>query len=383
MSGKIFRELAEDLSAHFSPSIMFTGHTDSLKADTLESLKIIPAPKYKRNNNISRIISWVHYFCFVFIKSLFLPKNSLMFLVSNPPFLGLLGFFFKKVFGQKYVILVYDIYPDILIRFGKLSERGLLSKLWRKINKMVYENSEIVYTIGEKMAGNLEKSFDSSRTSSSQVISIHNWADIDWIKPLAKKENYFAQKYQQGEKITVMYSGNLGDTHDVETVLNGTLKLCYNELVHFMFIGDGSKWPLISAFKEEHKLENITILPFQPEAVLPYSLSTGDISIILLDKGSEGLMVPSKTYPAMAAGSALLAVCSELCEVASIILEHDCGFVIKPGDINNFVDKIKQLSKDKALLKHFQKNSRKAVIANYSRKNTDKYFKTIMRYIKK
>jgi glycosyltransferase involved in cell wall biosynthesis len=280
---------------------------------------------------------------------------------------------FKRLRGQRYVIVVYDIYPDILIRFGKLKESGLIARLWRRMNRLVWENAEIVFTIGEKMAANLAQNFDTGKTSAGKVVVISNWADTDWIRPLPKDKNEFAIKYGQLQKLTVMYSGNLGNTHDIETFLAAAKKLRKEHSIHFMIIGEGAKSNIVEKAKLDDNLENLTILPFQPESVLPLSLPTADISVITLDKGGEGLSVPSKTHYYMAAGSVLLGLCDENSEIGSIICEHNCGIVTNPGEASSMAKAILELLHNQAQLREFRVNSRIAAEKYYSRKNTSMY----------
>jgi glycosyltransferase involved in cell wall biosynthesis len=174
-----------------------------------------------------------------------------------------------------------------------------------------------------------------------------------------------------------MYSGNLGQTHDIETILGSATRLKENDAVHFMIIGEGAKKSLVEKTKREDGLDNLTVLPFQPENVLPALLSTGDLAVISLDKGSEGLMVPSKTYYAMAAGSALIGLCDNNSEVAHIINRHKCGIVVSPGDVDGMVNGIVDLSGDKAKLNQYRVNSRSAAEKFYSRNNTSQYLEAL------
>ncbi len=381
MAGPLFRELAEDISAQWPVGELFTGHPDTIKAEQKDFLRIISAPKYQRNNYISRLLSWTHYLIRAFFRCLFLNKNTFVFLVPFPPFLNLTAYFFKRLRGQRYAVLVYDIYPDALINFGPLKESGLITRIWRKINRVSWENAEVVFTIGYKMAENLERMFDSSKTSAGKVIAIPNWASTDWIKPLAKEENEFAQKYKQVGKLTVMYSGNLGQTHDIETVLETAKKLKENDSIKFMIIGEGAKKGLVEQAKSEEDLYNLTVLGFQPEETLPYSLTTSDIAIITLDSGSEGLSVPSKTYYSMASGAALIAICDETSEVARTIKKHDCGSIVNPGNTNAMVKAILELLGDEEKLKRYKNNSRSAADSFYSRKNTKQYIDALSSYL--
>ncbi|MBW2639508.1 MAG: hypothetical protein JRE10_04910 [Deltaproteobacteria bacterium] len=118
-AGSLFRELAEDLSKVWPQSTLLTGYLDTIRCDVDPCLHIVPAPRYDRSSYFSRFMSWAKYF----FKALWFvwkqPKDSKLFIVSNPPFLGLAGLFFKCVRKQRYVMLVYDIYPDLLVALGK------------------------------------------------------------------------------------------------------------------------------------------------------------------------------------------------------------------------------------------------------------------------
>ena len=262
MAGPLFRELAQDLARIWSPSILYTGHPHTSLLDDSKFLFIKQAPVYNRKNNIYRLYSWSCYFLGALKVVHGQSGSSLLFIVSNPPFLGLLGLFFKITRKQKYVILVYEVYPELLLSLRRL-KGGVLSMVWNYLNRHVYQNAEIVMTIGEYMADNLERKFDTSKTSAKKVIVIPNWVDTNKIKPIRKENNWFARKYNLVEKLTVLYSGNMGNTHNIEIILDVAKQLSQNREIHFLFIGEGAKWDLIkNEIKDDH-LTNVTLLPFQ------------------------------------------------------------------------------------------------------------------------
>jgi glycosyltransferase involved in cell wall biosynthesis len=380
MAGPLFRELAEDISREWSPSLLFTGHPDTINRRQTASLCIKAAPKYQRRSYISRVISWFNYCVYVLFRCLLLNSDAILFLVA-PVFVGMIGYLFKRLRGQRYVVLVYDITPDGFIKFGHLKESGLIVRLWRRMNRLVWENAEVVFTLSDQLACTLEYRFDVHKTSAGQVIVVPNWADVNWIRPMAKDKNEFAIKNNQVEKLTVMYSGNLGQAHDIETILEAAKKLKVNNSVHFMIIGEGAKKKLVEKIKSENGLNNLTLLPLQPEHLLPALLSTGDLAVISLDKGSEGIMVPSKTYYAMAAGAALIGLCDNNSEVARIISRHQCGVVVNPGDTNTMINAIKDFLNDKSKLDLCRANSRNAAERFYSRANTKLYLQALAAYI--
>ena len=201
MGGLLFRELAEDISERWPPGVLFTGYPHPIKADKKEFMRIISGPYYERRSHVTKLWSWFKYLFLAFFQCLRTNKETVLFLVF-PPFLGLIAYFFKKLRKQRYVVLVYDIFPNALIEFGSLKDEGVVVRLWRFMNRKVWENAEIVFTIGNGMAENLERMFDPSKTSAGKVIIIPNWANTNWIKPLKKEDNEFAQKYEQVGKRT-------------------------------------------------------------------------------------------------------------------------------------------------------------------------------------
>lgn len=376
VSGRLFRELAEGLTKSVSVGgqcILYTGSDKSNEIEDSSGLEVIKAPQYRRGSYISRLLDWFRYFYYVFFRILNQPRNALIFIVSNPPFLPLVGYLMKKLRGQSYVVLIYDIYPDLAICLGKMSRQGLLTRMWRWFNKIVWQNAEVVFTIGEDMAIKLESMFKVNRTRLGHIAIIPNWVDHNFIKLLSKEKNWFAQKYRQVDKFTVLYSGNLGATHDLETILEAAKELDNFNDIQFLIIGDGYKRNYIEEFINTESLSNVILLSFQPEEVLPYSLTTGDVAIITLSKGVEGLSIPSKVYYAMASGSALLCICSGNNELKTIIKKHQCGISVEPRDVEGFVSAIKRFYEDSAFLESCKSNARNAVEIYYTKKNIEKY----------
>ncbi|HEX9023239.1 MAG TPA: hypothetical protein VF799_05305, partial [Geobacteraceae bacterium] len=130
MAGPLFRELAEDVAKVLGPSLLCTGHPDTLRRPESEGLTILAGPAYDRGSYLRRALSWGGYFLRACVVAGRGSRRALLFMVSNPPFLGLVGLFFKLVRGQRYALLVYDIYPDILISLGIIGN-GLLARCWR------------------------------------------------------------------------------------------------------------------------------------------------------------------------------------------------------------------------------------------------------------
>jgi glycosyltransferase involved in cell wall biosynthesis len=268
------------------------------------------------------------------------------------------------------VVLVYDIYPDFLVALGRL-RKGIISRCWDFFNRLVYENASLVMTIDGDMGRRLEEKIDVLKTDGAKVVSIPPWADIEFIRPVEKEQNPFAVKYHLLNKTILLYSGNMGHTHDIETILEAAKNLIEEEGIHFLFIGEGAKWSLVEKTIEEFHLDNITLLPFQPEEVLPLSMASGDIGVVAYQDGTQGCMSPSKACYYMAAGLPILVISD--CETAltRLVEEKGCGIWVKNGDVSGMALAVKELSENPVLLAEYKKAARKTAEQFYSRKNSE------------
>ena len=74
-------------------------------------------------------------------------------------------------------------------------------------------------------------------------------------------ENWFVKKHGLMYKKVIVYSGNMGHTHDLMTLMQTAKELQNIEKsFHFLFIGDGSQKESLQNFKKNHNLINVSFL---------------------------------------------------------------------------------------------------------------------------
>jgi glycosyltransferase involved in cell wall biosynthesis len=358
-----FLELGIDLAAEFGPSLMYTTLPETCGTDTL---KVLSGPTYSRQSEQSRLWSGVRYFIGAARLVATTPGRPLIFMVAQPPWLPLLGLAKKWLTGQRYVVWVDDVYPDALVAHRRLPADSPIVRIWARFNQLVLSRADRVFTIGACMAETVGRYLDSSRKGSSVVV-VPTWVDSEAIRPLPKDRNPFAIEHGQLGKLTVLYSGNLGLSHDLDTVLEAALRLAGHPEVHFMIIGYGTRWESLQIAVAALETQNVSLLPFQPEEVLPYSLATGDVAVVSLDRGLEGISMPSKTYYAMAAGSALAGISVVPNDLEAIITRYRCGYNVAPGDVDGFVSGIMRFLEEPSFLAACRRNARVAVEHDLSR----------------
>ena len=214
------------------------------------------------------------------------------------------------------------------------------------------------------MADLIESSLDPSR----EVLVVPPWVDTEKIKPLESSLNPYLDKFVNKNDFVVLYSGNMGHSHDIDSVLRAAEILQGKKNIKFIFIGEGDKKNDIETFVQKKNLNNISLFHFQPEDMLPFTLTLADISIVSLDEGMESLMIPSKLFSYLSAGSAIISISNENSELSDIINSGSCGLIVKPGNPDILANSIFSLYNDRDKLEILKLNSRELAVSKYTRK---------------
>ncbi len=291
-------------------------------------------------------------------------KNDIVLLTTAPPFLSVVGYIANLLLGVSYVCLVYDLYPDVAIELGVISERHPIAKFWNKVNSLVWQRSHKIVVLSETMKARIAAKHPEVE---SKISVIHNWANADWIKPITKQQNWFACLHGIDRTFTVLYSGNLGRCHDLDTIL-GAIKLLKDKPIQFVFIGAGAKHEICQQTATELKLNNCTFLPYQDRKNLPYSLTACDLALVSIAPGLEGVVAPSKLYGIMAAGRVIAAICEPHSYLRELIYDAECGACFDNNDSESLAKFILGLADDPSLAVTMGNAGRKYLEDNFTPK---------------
>jgi glycosyltransferase involved in cell wall biosynthesis len=301
---------------------------------------------------------------------------------SNPPFLPIAMWLLCRLKGWEYTYVVYDLYPDVIVETGYLAPerfpQGVVYRVWKRLHRSVFDDASSVVALGpvmrERIAEEAGPTFDSDK-----VEIIHNWADGEFIQPVEKSANPFSQKHDLVEPFTLVYSGNIGANHDLETVIRAAASF-QDVPVKFLIIGEGDKKAKIVALAEELGLDTDTVefLPYQDYDVLPYSLTSGDASIVTVSEGMEGLCVSSKLYTSLATGQPTLVISDPWDDEARIIESHDAGQQVTQGSVHRLVEVVEEWRSNPELVERQGRNAREAFEACFTKRHSvDAYYRLL------
>lgn len=364
-SGHLMIDIVNAYAGEYDEVVLISGNTPKSERKLNDKVIIKNIIKYKKQTAFKRIFTWSIAFLQILFKLIFFYRKYEILYVTNPPVSYLCSFFVKNPFS----VIVFDTYPDTLKNIG-LKQGNWIYDLWAKCNVKIFNKAKNIFTISDGMAEQLLKYVNRER-----IKTIPLWSASESFKPIEKKDNAFAREYNLCDKFVVMYSGNMGRTHNVEKLVEIAKKMKYDLFVKFLFIGDGDKKENIIKFANDNNLDNCMFLDWQPYDVLPYSLATADIGVITLNDESALTSVPSKTFNLIAVGAPLLCIASQDSEISKIIKKFNNGFVCDSDNIDEAVMFIEKLAANELLKKEMSRNSLRASY-EFTYRNANKYLES-------
>lgn len=364
-TGQLLTELAEELATEFEVTVIcvvpsYSGKIDSAYKqekyfyEKINGVSIIRVrvPEFTKTEKVSRIKNILAYFFGAITATMRLPKQDIVFTISQPPILGgLLGVIGKFLKKGKLIYNIQDFNPE-QTRAVKYSKNTIILNFAQSLDKLSTKYADQVVLVGRDMEKTLQKRFKKGNAPS--YVLINNWIDEQTVIPLPDthpRVAAFKLQYHLENKFIISYSGNIGLYYDLEKIMFVIKKFKDEENLLFTFIGEGTmKEKLLDIVKEEH-LTNVVFIPYQDKEDLVYSLNAADAHWVVNAKGVKGISVPSKVYGVMAVGKPILGILEKESEARIIIEQADCGYVVESGDYQAVEDMLRSVLQNKAAFK--------------------------------
>jgi len=341
-------------------------------SETVDGVDVsrVRSTRFDKDSLPRRVVNWITFTVLVTVHILRHHRDDDAILtLSNPPILPLAAWFHKRITGTPYAYLVYDMYPDMAVELGYISADGPIARIWGWVMRRVYRDADRIVVLGESMRDRLEtKMADGEQFDPDKIVVIPNWEDETFIEPKAKADNEFANEQDTTDTFTLVYSGNVGRFHDVETAIDaiGLLEERGRSDVQLLVIGEGARKDELESYVEREGIENVRFLPFQPLERLPETLTCGDASLVGIKPGMVGMCVSSKLYSSLAAGMPVLAVVGEGDEVARVVENSECGRHVEPGKAGEVADVLATWADDPDIVATLGENARDELERRYT-----------------
>lgn len=289
-----------------------------------EKITISRVSHYNRASLSSKFISWIKASIQIFFLCFFKYRKHEIFFFSNPP----LSFFIPVLLPLNYNLVVFDLYPDVLFESGQISKKSFIVSIWMRINKYIYNKANRIITLSTSIKVRIQQYCPSK---SIEVIPI--WGSLN--PSTNKKLNFYNQYRSQlglEDKLVVLYSGNLGNSHEL-MVVPQLASIISDEKVFFLIVGNGPGKKELQDFTTKNNLKNIKFLERQPIENLEELFSAADVAIVPFSSKLASLSIPSKTFDFLAAGLPLIIVGEGDTELAKLVKNFNNGKVFLPTQL--------------------------------------------------
>ncbi len=355
-------QLLTDLAIHLAEqghevSAICAGSSYAVEVGTVAPPVTIyrtPAMPFKRGI-AGRILSYASFYLGAAWRVLTLPSQDVVLTLTTPPLLSLIGTMTQFFRGSRHYIWEMDVYPDVATDLGTFKAGGLLDCLVGALADFTRRRADGIIALGECMKDRLV-----SRGLNPATIHVaDNWADSQAIQPLPRPGD--------PSRLVLLYSGNLGLAHDVDTLAHAMLALRDDPRFRFVFVGSGGRTPELKSFCGTHALSAVEFRPYAQRSSLSESLAAGDIGLVTQRDACCGSVVPSKVYGLLAAGRPVLFIGPRAATPARIVERFGCGWQIDCGDTPALTSLLLFLANHPQEVVRASRNARRALLHHYDR----------------
>ena len=306
-------------------------------------------PRFQMRRRVSNYLTYL---------SLAIPRalsisSDIVLAMTDPPIEGIAGALVARLSGRPFVYNVRDLYPDMALG-GSIVRPGSFTARWEAMHRWALRRAARVIVLGEDMRDRIvAKGVDPAR-----VVVSRDGIVIPETLPSA--DNSVAREIRGDFRFVLVHAGNVGFYGAWQTLISA-VRILEKEGVGLVFIGEGAMKAQVEAMAQGCRA--IRFLPFRPAGDVPLVLSSGDMHVVTVKRGLEGVVVPSKLYPTLAAGRPVLGVAPEESDVVRIIRRTGCGMAADPDDPNRVAEAIRSVLHDSEQLQSMARRARESAFS--------------------
>ena len=325
-------------------------------------IKVYHIPLKKHKSSLLRILSFIYWNIASLVIGLFLKRPKVILTPSPPLTSGLVAILLAKIKGAKSIYNVQEIYPDLLINLGHLTNSCLI-KFLKKLEGGVYNGSNAVTTIDKQFY----RTIQSRVKNEDKLHIIPNFVDTELYTTQTSISLPAVFEKIEGHK-NMVYAGNIGLAQEWDLVLN-LAKEINEHPITIWIIGEGIKRPYLESQIQKYQLNNIKLLPYQERKYMPAINLFADFHFIAMDKSMENEGFPSKVYTIMASGKPMIVVSSSQTPIVSFLKETNTALLVTDHSLSGFKDAVLKLATDRDLRNTLGTNGRQIIEQKFTKQH--------------
>ena len=322
------------------------------------TIECVGSTAYSRHQMPRRVANYLSYLALAIPRALALRPDVIL-AMTDPPVAGIAGAFIARLAGRPFVYNIRDLYPDMAVG-GDIVRASKWVARWEALHRWALKQAACVIVLGDDMRDRIL----AKGVAPERVVVVRD-GTATTIAPaqMPERSDPIVQEIRHGFPFVVLHAGNLG-FYGAWDILLAAAKILGNENTGFVFIGDGANRAALELSARE--LPNVKFAPFRPVEQVAHVMMAGDLHIVTVKRGLEGVVVPSKLYSTLAAGRPILVVAPPESDAARIVVESGCGVAADPDDPAAVATAIKELRAQPARLAEMGRRARETA-AKYAR----------------
>jgi colanic acid biosynthesis glycosyl transferase WcaI len=319
-----------------------------LRRDTRNGVIVerVGSTAYPRHRMRRRVSNYLTYLALAVPRAIALRPDVVL-AMTDPPVAGIAAAFVARRLGVPFVYNIRDMYPDMAVG-GDIIRPGALVKRWEKMHRRALKQAARVIVLGDDMRERIL----AKGVAPERVVVVRDGTSFPASMP--ERNDPVVQELRCGFEFVVLHAGNLGFYGAWGTLLEAA-EILSNENTGLVFIGGGANRAALGASAANSP--NVRFLPFRPVEQIPHVMMAGDLHIVTVRRGLEGVVVPSKLYSILAAGRPVLAVSASSGDAARIVVESGCGLAANPDDPAAVAAAIRELRGDPSRLAEMRRRA--------------------------
>lgn len=231
------------------------------------------------------------------------------------------------------VLWVQDLWPASLSATGHVQNRIVL-KLVERTVRFIYRHTDLLLV--------------QSRAFEAPVRALASDTPIMYY-PNSVGDSFAAPPHGEipmitglGDGFSVMFAGNIGTAQAVEVIVEAASLLKEYADIHFVILGEGSRWEWMRQQAKTRELSNLHLPGRFPVETMPgFMQKASALLVTLADQEIFKATVPSKVQAYLAAGRPILGCLSG--EGADLITAAGAGLAVPAEDSRALAESILQL----------------------------------------
>ncbi len=322
----------------------------------------VNSPRSNRPSSVMRIAAGLTFAIAASWKLKSLDNYDVVFVNTNPPAAPIAALAHLNRTRTPYIYLIHDLYPDLPIALGLLSEQSARARIARSFQRNWLHKAQEIIVQGRCTRNHLASVYG---VPLEKIEVIPHWGDPENIYPMPKSSEF--RKNNNLDGFVALYAGNFGPFQGLDVIMEAAQIIGQKrDDITFAIVGEGVRKDELTERIARENISNLKLFPAVDSQNYPDLLASADVSLVPLAAGVHGLAVPSKFYTVLASGRPTIAILDSESEISRVVNESGCGLQVDQDDPQGLAKAIIKLRESTEILETMGETARRVLEEKYT-----------------